>query len=164
MGSLLSHYPFGKVAPQPPLECSDFQPINNDNFKRDEDNRHRHAKKRALLRWTIIFAIGVVTACLYTGIHNAIDAISEARFEDLAERMKEDEYGHGWAIHFLSSLVLVITATLIVIAIPLAGGSGLPEILAMLNGVNSKALLSFPTGLAKTIGLPLAVASGLALG
>lgn len=47
---------------------------------------------------------------------------------------------------------------------PTAAGSGIPEVKAILNGVNLRGVLEFKTLVVKFLGVTLSVAGGLCLG
>lgn len=76
--------------------------------------------------------------------------------------------GREWGLATLLGVGLTagfaLVATSFVVMVPAASGSGIPGVLAFLNGVDLRAALRGPVLLAKVFGTVLAVGGGLALG
>ena len=77
------------------------------------------------------------------------------------------DYGKSYAWLYFTALALVYTSVSSYVTshyAPTAAGSGIPEVKAILNGVNLRDVLHLWTLLVKFVGVTLAVAGGLCLG
>ena len=71
----------------------------------------------------------------------------------------------GYVYYTFFAVVCALAATLLTVYVaPGATGSGVAEIMAMLNGVNYKNIISLRTGAVKTVGVVLAVVGSLCIG
>ncbi len=91
-------------------------------------------------------SIGVVVALLYTVLHYSTESISEWRIETMMEMMEADG-GPGRAFGFTAGVTIAIAlfGGLCVMIEPSAAGSGMPEVMAYLNGSKAKKYISFRT-------------------
>ena len=101
---------------------------------------------------------------------------TEAPGPQTADKMlKEEDYLGAWLVWTGSSLGLCLSACMLVLWQPAAASSGIPGLIAFLNGaipIGGKSpltkkmtgFLSFQTLFAKTAGMILSIPSGLCLG
>ena len=72
---------------------------------------------------------------------------------------------HGWFVLLLFNVFLVTTAAIIVTYFaPVSGGSGIPEIKCLLNGIKIPEVVRIKTLFAKAVGAVMAVSGGLPVG
>ncbi|EDQ92175.1 uncharacterized protein MONBRDRAFT_31290 [Monosiga brevicollis MX1] len=163
-GVLPPGFPFGDIKKSGVTEGADYQAINNSRRPELSNTYTRQTGAYAITQWIILALIAIVLACLYRGLNAAIEVISTARMQNLADNMADGHFFVAWVINFFSSLGLVMVAVLFALWAPAAISSGMPEIISYLNGAKPSDLLSPSTMLSKAIGLVFAVSSGLAIG
>lgn len=67
----------------------------------------------------------------------AIETIVESKFEVVSELLLQGRFGLMWLVAILISMSLAAASAYIVVyGEPAAGGSGIPDIMAYLNGVS----------------------------
>ncbi|KAL5258787.1 hypothetical protein ACHWQZ_G009296 [Mnemiopsis leidyi] len=116
-------------------------------------------------RWVTMGCIGFLVGLTAFVMHQGIGLISE-NMHDLALRQIEigDIMG-GWVILTgISVLLVILSSAIVVVCCPAAGGSGLPELIAYLNGTNVRRIFSLKTYVVKFISCLLAVGSGMPVG
>ena len=95
------------------------------------------------------------------------EMIAISRFEWTQHYLDEEHNPVARALTFyiLSSVILVVFACLITIYFaPGASGSGIAEMIALLNGVNYPGVIGYNVLYVKIIGTTLACSSGLTIG
>lgn len=108
--------------------------------------------------------IGVGVAFLVTLLHECIRALSSARLRALDYTRGEFGALAAWALQITISFGLAFVALLCVVFAPHARGSGLPQLLAYLNGVKLSKFTSFKVLSAKWVGTCLVVGGGFYVG
>ena len=108
--------------------------------------------------------IGVGVAFIVTLLHECIHALSRARLWALDYTRGEFGALAAWALQVAISFGLAFVALLCVVAAPHARGSGLPQLLAYLNGVKLSKFTSFKVLSAKWVGTCLVVGGGFYVG
>ena len=107
---------------------------------------------------------GCLVALVVNVMHAATDQLSSRRF-DLVDSIRSD---HGilqaWAVHLGCALGFASVAFACVLAVPQARGSGLPQLLAYLNGCKLHGFTSIKVIVAKVVGTSCALAAGLFCG
>ncbi len=115
-------------------------------------------------KWFLVVLTGLLVA--FTGAFVAVftELLVEWKYESCYKLMEEGNHaGAFFAFQFLS-LFLVLIAGGFCWKEPAAGGSGIPEIKAFLNGVNVSNVVRMPVLFAKVVGMCFSVAAGLPLG
>ena len=121
-------------------------------------------------RWVLIVCIGAATAVVAAAITVASAQLTELRQHVVdglidAERKTTTPAGTAFAAFVGMCAAYAAGAALLVAYIePVAGGSGIPEIKALLNGFALPRVLRIRTLLVKACGNALSVASGLPVG
>jgi chloride channel 7 len=73
--------------------------------------------------------------------------------------------GYGYFYYMATAFVYVgLSSAMVVWIEPAAGGSGIPEVKCILNGVNVRRVLGFPALVVKMVGTALSYTSGLIIG
>ena len=122
--------------------------------------------------WAICAFVGIIMAPVYFGIHKGIAKLESEKLKflsDLAFGNSEnpfsaDKLAKVWGYSSLYTVGLALLAAGCCVYNPAAGGSGIPETLAYLNGSYLKGAMSMPTFILKVVSMILAVGSGLACG
>jgi chloride channel 7 len=121
--------------------------IENDLF--DENWRTRSTADQVryvVLKWTFCFAIGVLTGI--AGFFNNLAVENVAGFKHGAVSALVESGSHWTAFWVFagSNLALLLFATSVTAFVsPAAGGSGIPEVKAYLNGVDAPNIFSLRT-------------------
>ena len=118
----------------------------------------------------------VWVAHVFIGFGTALIAFIITVLEDTSIEWKNEKVQHfadaeknssikAYLFYVAFAMVFVLTANLMTIYIgPGANGSGVAEIMGMLNGINYPLLIGFKTLFVKVFGTLLAVAGGLCIG
>lgn len=97
----------------------------------------------------------------------AEDLLTQTRMWVTQHMLRVDGYGFSgsWFFFIASSMFLAgLAGAMTVYIAPGAAGSGVPEIMSVLNGVDYPGIFSFKVLYVKVIGVVLAVAAGLCIG
>ncbi|CBY13398.1 unnamed protein product [Oikopleura dioica] len=98
-------------------------------------------------------------------LHNVIDAIEEPILEKALELAKEGKIGIVWCWRVGMGVILASLSSIIIVYFrPSAGGSGIPELIAFLNGTSIRHIYNVRTLLAKFASCAFAVSAGLFAG
>ena len=163
------HEDLAKLLPSPP-ESLDFDMwesmvnmvYNIELLKRGHAN--------AMLKWCLIFLIGVVTALVAVFVDFFVGQIRDGNLDMLYSNLGKERSGEqassvGFAIFASANAAMVLfAAMLVVLGEPKAAGSGIPEIKTLLNGINVPNVLALRTLCCKAIGVLFSVAGGLPCG
>ena len=134
----------------------------------------RGCSRRAVM-WSLYAMIGVTVSLLVTGVLAIESQILKLRVYAAKDLLAAGDLGLAWLSWTGSSLVLCLIACMCVLIEPAAASSGIPGLIAFLNGVQPKgghspitgkstSFTSWQTMLAKTIGMVASVPSGLCIG
>eukprot|EP00599_Poterioochromonas_sp_BG-1_P012444 CAMPEP_0173159256 /NCGR_PEP_ID=MMETSP1105-20130129/16980_1 /TAXON_ID=2985 /ORGANISM="Ochromonas sp., Strain BG-1" /LENGTH=866 /DNA_ID=CAMNT_0014077613 /DNA_START=186 /DNA_END=2786 /DNA_ORIENTATION=- len=115
-------------------------------------------------KWVLTLATGLGVA--FTGAFVAVftEVLVGWKYESLHKLMEEgNAAGAFFGLQFFSLFFALIAGGLCWRE-PAAAGSGIPEIKALLNGVDIKGVIRIPVLIAKVVGMCFSVAAGLPLG
>lgn len=116
-------------------------------------------------RWIMMGLIGFCVGIVGFLLHQLIDLFADLKWEKAREFISEDEFLIAWTWVIGISLIFVIaSSSLIVFIRPSAGGSGIPEIIAYLNGTLVRHIFNVKTLVVKFLSCVLAVSSGMPVG
>ena len=159
------------VPPAAPLHCPQPSPSRSPiNDAHTRSFTAGYYKLRALLRWVLNLSIGIVVACLAVAITFTTHRMVSWRFSVVNALIDSSRGGTAeWALPFLAflgtALLLGLCATLPVVFVePVAGGSGIPEVKSILNGVKLPRVTRFKTLVCKVVGNAFSVSAGLPVG
>lgn len=130
----------------------------------EERVRHVGAKGRTL-RWCIDGIVGVGVGTVASAVHHAVDALETWKAQSVENIIEPN--GFCWsalAVSMAFTVVMALLATLLVVWQPAAASSGIPAVIAFLNGIDLRKTFNGRTFIAKVLGVILAVGSGLAVG
>ncbi|KAJ3125061.1 hypothetical protein HK098_000618 [Nowakowskiella sp. JEL0407] len=115
-----------------------------------------------LLTIFIAVVIALVTAIVYF----SFGTLGELRYQLAEYIITEDPFTLfiAYVVNSTIMITLVVASSCLMIYAPMAVGSGIPGVIAYLNGIRIPDVLSLKTLLAKSFGLILAVSSGLPVG
>ena len=134
----------------------------------------RMAQRRVQL-WVMYTLIGAAVALIIGLILWICGQIEGMRISAVKDILKTGDVAGAWLSWTGSSLILCLIAVVCVLIEPAAASSGIPGLIAYLNGVQAKGgrstitgkatfFTSWETMLAKTIGMICSVPSGIAIG
>ncbi|CAM0876621.1 unnamed protein product [Alopecurus aequalis] len=149
-----------------PIESLDYEIIENDLFDQNWRTRAKADQVRyVVLKWGFCFAIGIITGVVGFLINLAVENVAGFKHGAVSNLMDSSSY---WTAFFLfagTNLALLLFASAITASIsPAAGGSGIPEVKAYLNGVDAPNIFSLKTLAVKIVGNIAAVSSSLHVG
>ncbi|PKI74923.1 hypothetical protein CRG98_004695, partial [Punica granatum] len=149
-----------------PIESLDYEILENDLFKQDWRSRKKKEIYRyVVLKWTLALLIGLATGLV--GFFNNLAVENIAGFKLLLTNnlMLKEKYYQAFAAYASCNVVLaVIAAALCAYIAPAAAGSGIPEVKAYLNGIDSYSILAPSTLFVKIFGSIFGVAGGFVVG
>ncbi|EGD74244.1 H(+)/Cl(-) exchange transporter 7 [Salpingoeca rosetta] len=122
-----------------------------------------------ILRWVILFFIGIFTAFAAFAIDVGIKIISKYKFgfirDSISRCTKHDCLSQSFGIWVGLDILLVGLAGVMVCFIaPIAAGSGIPEVKCYLNGIKMPEVVRLKTLVTKAIGVMFAVSGGMTIG
>eukprot|EP00759_Apiculatamorpha_spiralis_P030324 PhF_6_TR32120/c0_g1_i1/m.47539/K05016/CLCN7; chloride channel 7 len=119
-------------------------------------------KESRWMKWIIYALIGSVTGWFAFIMVNTVALISKAREKILEELL--DEPVLAWMAIVCMSVGLAWMSSAVCLMMPAAAGSGVPDVMAYLNGVMFPKVFNIRTLMAKTVSNICSVSSGLPLG
>ena len=130
---------------------------------------------RAQFLWFLYGAIGIAVSITVLGALGFTDWILKKRAYATKVQLERNDLAMGWAVWTGSSLGLCAVAVLMVLIEPAAASSGIPGLVAFLNGVmpkggkspltgNETSFISWQTMICKLAGMLCSIPSGLAIG
>ncbi|KAJ3432008.1 chloride channel protein clc family member [Anaeramoeba flamelloides] len=160
-----------------PSLVHNFESLNYDSPPNEitEKKLKRETKKAEtktnLKRWVICFFIGIFTATVAFLIDYFVHHLSEYKFKFSGKFITDDCIASNtkcffkpFFAHVGFSLGMVLIAGFLTFLVPVAKGSGIPEIKSFMNGVKVPKVVRFSTLVSKAIGVLFAVAGGLTVG
>ncbi|KAJ3361714.1 hypothetical protein GGF32_007037 [Allomyces javanicus] len=121
--------------------------------------RVRPSRQNAV-RVLLCVILGFVTAALYYGLHHVTKILFELRIQQ-AKAAHEQSFVAFWGSMVGFALIPALIGAIITILEPSAGGSGMPEVISFLNGLDQPAFVTWQTLGAKVVGMVCIVSSGL---
>ncbi|CAL9053990.1 unnamed protein product [Musa banksii] len=149
-----------------PIESLDYELIENDFFKQDWRSRgEAHIVRYVILKWTLCFLVGAVAGAVGFFNNLAVENIAGVKFVVTSNMMLAGKYKWAFLVFASTNFVLLMFASVITTYIsPAAAGSGIPEVMAYLNGVDAPDIFSLKTFFVKVVGCIAAVSSSLHVG
>jgi len=135
------------------------------------DKGYKFVVRQDILRWLVMFVVGVLTALVACSIDITIEVLAKIKYSVLRQWTDHcvEEQNHCLYIPYLMWVALnVIPVTLgsflVAYLEPVAGGSGIPQVKCYLNGVKVPRVVRIKTLLCKAVGVVMSVLGGLAVG
>ncbi|CAL9082974.1 unnamed protein product [Musa acuminata var. zebrina] len=149
-----------------PIESLDYELIENDVLNQDWRSRGRAAiLQYVFLKWTFCLFIGILAGAVGFFNNLAVENIAGRKFVTVSKFMLANKYWTAFWVFAGSNLALLTFATAITAFVSTAaGGSGIPEVKAYLNGVDAPDIFSLRTLVVKIVGTIAAVSSSLHVG
>ncbi|KAL6839145.1 hypothetical protein ACP4OV_031036 [Aristida adscensionis] len=149
-----------------PIESLDYEMIENELFDQNWRTRAKGDQVRyVVLKWAFCFAIGILTGIVGFAINLAVENIAGLKHTAVSALMESSSYWTAFWVFAGSNLALLLVASSITAFVsPAAGGSGIPEVKAYLNGVDAPNIFSLRTLAVKVVGNIAAVSSSLHVG
>ncbi|URD71861.1 Voltage gated chloride channel [Musa troglodytarum] len=117
------------------------------------------------LKWTFCLFIGILAGAVGFFNNLAVENIAGRKFVTVSKLMLANKYWTAFWVFAGSNLALLTFATAIPAFVSTAaGGSGIPEVKAYLNGVDAPDVFSLRTLVVKIVGTIAAVSSSLHVG
>jgi chloride channel 7 len=122
------------------------------------------ARKRTAWKWILVILIGMLVGGFGAFVQYFTEILTKWRFETANSLIDEGNWSGAYFAFLAISLLLGSVAGALCWMVPLAAGSGIPEIKSFLNGVNIRGLVRLRVLLAKVVGVCFSVSSGLPIG
>lgn len=140
------------------------------NMQHDQEQTESAIRSLNIARWVMTFGVGLGTAlvaCFVEFWTSFLSTFRTATMESLVADEREGirGFGLGFVVYALVSVAFVAVASYCVaILCPVAGGSGISEIKATLNGIKIHRVVRLKTLFCKAFGILFSVAGGLPVG
>eukprot|EP00240_Pyramimonas_obovata_P003424 CAMPEP_0118923936 /NCGR_PEP_ID=MMETSP1169-20130426/2280_1 /TAXON_ID=36882 /ORGANISM="Pyramimonas obovata, Strain CCMP722" /LENGTH=856 /DNA_ID=CAMNT_0006864997 /DNA_START=214 /DNA_END=2784 /DNA_ORIENTATION=+ len=144
------------------VESIDYFPANSYVYR---TWLKQHPQKRTYLRWIMMWCIGTAVGLVGYLLYSAIDILASFKLQVLRQLLEGGDLGLGWlfCVVYSVGLALLSSAAVVYVA-PAAGGSGIPEVMAFLNGVQLPKVFNLECMAVKWISCVFAIGSGLPVG
>lgn len=158
------------------VKAQHLESYDYDHFESRVNMQHEHEQTEEAIRslniarWIMTFSIGIGTglvACFVEVFTKMLSNFRTNTMEVYVQREKGGEvpFGYGFLVYALISVSFVAIASYCVaILCPVAGGSGVSEIKATLNGIKIHRIVRLKTLFCKAFGILFSVAGGLPSG
>ncbi|CAM6044367.1 unnamed protein product, partial [Sphagnum compactum] len=149
-----------------PIESLDYELIENDLFRQDWRSRKRiEILQYIVVKWTSVFLVGLLTGLVAFGINLAVENVAGLKFVYTVNLMNTNRFVLAFVLYAGVNMILVMLAAMLCVYVgPSAAGSGIPEVKAYLNGVDTPNVFSLNTLIVKILGSVGSVAGGLIVG
>eukprot|EP01137_Pigoraptor_chileana_P003835 Opistho-2@44598 len=154
------------IKAQATVESHNFEIFNNEKY-RDMVAAASIRERRtvAAYRWAVYIISAALVALVFVVMTISADRLIKLRFSLLRDYIAAHDFGASWGLNFLMMTFLASIGCFTVLIEPTAGGSGIPEIIAIMNGIDASKAMSVKTLILKVVGVTCAVgASVVALG
>lgn len=116
-------------------------------------------------RWIAHFMVGVGTGSIAFMMATVEDYLTTKKSEVAQDMLSDGKHWQPYLYYTGFAVACSLVATLLTVYLgPGANGSGVAEIMGLLNGVNYKGVISMRTGFVKVVGVVLAVVGSLCVG
>ncbi|XP_068090846.1 chloride channel protein C-like [Hyperolius riggenbachi] len=143
-------------------ESLDYLPSHSDVYKTWlQEVAHRTDWDR----WLMMAYIGVVIGIIGFLMHQTIELLFERKWELVEEYIKHGDFFTTWLIVLGVSFGMIFCASaLVVFFCPSGSASGLPEVIAYLNGASMRNIFNIQTFIGTFLSCALSVSGGLFCG
>jgi len=145
---------------------TNFNSILLDELRR---KGYKFIMRKDILRWVIMFFVGVLTAFVACGIDISVEELAKLKY-GLLRRITDDAIRGNelWVPYItwvcLNVIPIFFGSFMISYIEPVAAGSGIPQVKCYLNGVKVPRVVRIKTLVCKAVGVTLSVLGGLAVG
>ncbi|KAI9981920.1 hypothetical protein PInf_009703 [Phytophthora infestans] len=140
------------------------------NMQHDQEQTESAIRSLNIARWVMTFGVGLGTALVACFVEFWTSLLSTFRTATMASLVAGEmegsrSFGTGYLVYALISVGFVSVASYCVaILCPVAGGSGISEIKATLNGIKIHRVVRLKTLFCKAVGILFSVSGGLPVG
>ncbi|XP_030640364.1 chloride transport protein 6 [Chanos chanos] len=158
-----------EILPRKDYESLDYDRCINEPYVEVlEGLDNKKAKKFEVVKWILVFAIGVSTGLVGLFVDFFVRLFMHLKFSLVGKSVEECSVKGCLALSLLEllafNLTFILIASVLVLIEPIATGSGIPEIKSYLNGVKIPGIVRLCTFVCKAVGVVFAVAGGLFVG
>ena len=115
-------------------------------------------------QWVAIILVGVLVACCVSLLHNIAEVLQKFKHHHVRDARQKHGLLASWLFETAFGCVFIVGAICCVLLVPHSKGSGLPQLLAYLNGCKLRGFTSWKVLSAKLIGTSFSLAAGLCVG
>ena len=146
----------------PPVDSTDYLPSDSDAYRAWLSTQPRHS---ALKRASLFLVVGLLVGLVAVSLTSIIDGLTIVKVKVVRAALNHKLVGVAWLFNALYSVTLVaLSAELVLRFAPSAAGSGIPEVMAFLNGCKLPGVFTWRTAGVKLLSAALCVGSGLPVG
>ena len=156
------HYSESEIKHMRTMESIDYLPQNSYVYRQWLRNE---GKPSGAFTWGMYALVGFSIGVLGFVVKNLIFILTEFRMHHIEHAIERNGIFEGWLISIAISIPFVIIASAVItFGAPEGAGSGLPEVIAYLNGVRVRYIFNFRICVLKFVSVIFAVSSGLPVG
>ncbi|KAL7749343.1 hypothetical protein RI367_005214 [Sorochytrium milnesiophthora] len=153
------------------MESADYEALDGPLVQRHAQRLRKlgvgRRVRQVIARMIMCTLIGVFAALLYMTMHHGIGYITAKRINFLRDHLGSGSHltassvAVGWAFTFFLALIMCFLGVACILYEPSAEGSGMPEVIAFLNGLKQPRYLTIKTFVFKLLGTFFIVGAGL---
>eukprot|EP00041_Stephanoeca_diplocostata_P021223 m.489642 g.489642 ORF g.489642 m.489642 type:complete len:885 (-) comp21770_c0_seq1:2817-5471(-) len=148
------------------FEANNYYPQNSQVYRKYlADQDAKGVGKKSWDGWVAMGLIGICMGFISFFVRQTVDVIGESKYKIVESYAKDSEWAAVWAIGVGYSVGFILLSVCLVIFIePAAASSGIPEVIAFLNGVHVPKIFNIKTLLVKFFSVICSVGSGYPVG
>lgn len=133
------------------FEANNYYPQNSQVYRKHlADQDAQGIGKKSWDAWVAMGLIGICMGFISFFVRQTVDVIGESKYKIVESYAKEGEWAAVWGIGVGYSVGFILVSVLLVIFIePAAASSGIPEVIAFLNGVHVPKIFNIKTLIVK---------------
>lgn len=149
--------------------------INSMNFIAADNRRHEEQGSRGVramptsisavgAQWVAFLLVGAGVAFIVNILNRLAESLQDQKNNLVAQARSHGSVGTAFLVHFALSALLISGSFLCVMIAPFSKGSGLPGLIAYLNGIKLERFTSSRVLICTLFGTALSIAAGLCVG
>lgn len=148
------------------FEANNYFSQNSEVYRKELERQDAAGNtKNSRSRWLAMGLIGFIVAIISFVVRQTVDVISTGKYTIIEPLIDQGHWGYAWLAGTMYSCFFVaVSAGMVLFIAPAAASSGIPEVIAFLNGVHIPKIFNVKTLGVKLLGVICSVGSGLPVG
>eukprot|EP00035_Acanthoeca_spectabilis_P023009 m.447121 g.447121 ORF g.447121 m.447121 type:complete len:875 (+) comp19472_c0_seq1:188-2812(+) len=148
------------------FESNNYYPQNSEVYRKQLEKEEQLGQAGdSWTSWALMGIIGATMGMISFFVRQTVDVISEGKYKTVEPMIDAGNWGEVWIVTVLYSLLFImISVSLVIFVEPAAASSGIPEVIAYLNGLHVKKIFNAKTLIVKFFSVICSVGSGYPVG